>query len=481
MDFRTHPKCTPEELKGQSEALRQTEIKLLRQLEDVRTSKSHIDMRIQRLTNEAAAVSCLPNEILSFIFRECMPALCESSWDDHVTSARYKLPFVIVASHVNRRFRQVAIGTPQLWAHIRYSVAMPLELLDAMLERSATCLLSLWLRDGNKWDVTIHHILDKILLHAGRLLRFHVIGFHASFISSTISALHLLVAPHLRALELGEFGNEMPIRNLSRAHGFMESCPALSSLTLSGISLVKCWPPLASLTHLDLYMPDRWESLSYENFAEALLATPLLTDLTVFCNVMPPPGGGIIPTIHLPGLLSLEVGFRHSNRYIPDIYSILDTPQLKKLDISFLPDAMDLRLPSFTDFIRTRGRSCYSALRSVTLNDMDFTHHLDVDFIRALPSVDEVCLLRSSEDEFLRILFEEDIDSNTPLWRDLCRLAVSEFDIDLLCRFISHRIDVKRPLKILQLISAGKKLHFTDHRIQWLKDRVQLGYLAFDD
>ncbi|KIM76406.1 hypothetical protein PILCRDRAFT_826412 [Piloderma croceum F 1598] len=476
MNFRTHTKLALEELTGQSEALRQTEIKLLRQLEDVRTSKSHIDVRIQGLTNEVAPVSCLPNEILSSIFRECMPALSESSWDDpnnHIDTARYELPFIIVASHVNRRFRQVAIGTPQLWADIRYSLAMSLELLDAMLERSATCLLSLWLRDDNERAVTVHRVFAKIFRHAGRLHRFHAIGFHASFISSTISALHPLVAPHLRALELGQFGDEMPIGTLSRAHGFMQNCPSLSSLSLSGISLVKCWPPLASLTHLDLYMPHDWAPLSYENFAEALLATPLLTDLTVFCNVIPPRGGGIIPTIHLPGLLSLEVGFRFPNRNIPDIYSILDRPILEKLYISFLPDAADLQPPSFTDFIRARGRSCYSALRSVALSDMDYTHRLDADFIRALPSVDEVCLLRSSEDDFLRILSEEDIDSYTPLWRDLYMLTVSEFDIDLLCRFISHRIDVKRPLKILQLFPA-RQSRITDDRIQWLKDHVQV-------
>jgi hypothetical protein len=483
MDFRTHAKCALEELKGQSEALRQTEIKLLRQLEDVRTSKSHIDVRIQGLTNEAAPVSCLPNEILSSIFRECMPALCESSWDDpntHIDTALYELPFIIVASHVNRRFRQVAIGAPQLWAHIRYSLARPLELLDVMLERSATCLLTLWLRDGNERAVTVHHVFAKIFLHAGRLHRFHAIGFHASFISSTISSLHPLVAPHLKVLELGQFGDEMPLGTLSRVHGFMENCPALSSLSLSGISLVKCWPPLASLTQLDLYMPDDWAPLSYEDFAEALLATPLLTDLTVFCNVIPPRGGGIIPTIHLPGLLSLEVGFRYPDRNIPDIYniiilySILDTPKLQQLVISFVPDATDLQPPSFTDFIRAQGRSCYPALRSVALSNMDYTHRLDADFIRALPSVDEVYLLRSSEDDFLRILSEEDIDSYTPLWRDLLSLTVSEFDIDLLCRFISHRIDVKRPLKTLQLIPTGKSSHITDDRIHWLKDRVQL-------
>jgi hypothetical protein len=105
-----------------------------------RTYALQRNAEIVLLINKIAPLSCLPNEATSL----CTSLLEDHDWDnadDYLDTSSYELPSVVVNSH-DIRFHEVTIDVPHLWADIRSSLTMPLELLEAILERSARCLLT---------------------------------------------------------------------------------------------------------------------------------------------------------------------------------------------------------------------------------------------------------------------------------------------------------------------------------------------------
>jgi hypothetical protein len=85
------------------------------------------------LENRVIQILSLPNELLSIIFEH-----------GHLHSPSCgSLPFEIVVSHLNRRFRAIAISTRLLWIKIEISLTTPFDKVMAYLKRSGTSAIEL--------------------------------------------------------------------------------------------------------------------------------------------------------------------------------------------------------------------------------------------------------------------------------------------------------------------------------------------------
>src|SRR6202042_1837830 len=80
-----------------------------------------------RTRNEAAAISSIPNEILADIF-ELLFFCAEPK--------QQELPPEILLSQIIRRWRNVALSTPRLWAKVYVGFRRPLVVADTYFRRS---------------------------------------------------------------------------------------------------------------------------------------------------------------------------------------------------------------------------------------------------------------------------------------------------------------------------------------------------------
>jgi len=124
----------------------------------------HVHAQIHELTNRLAPISTLPTEVIGAILEINLHS-------DIMERYAERLPSIVVASHINRRFLEVAIGTPTLWTNLDFSL-MKSPLLDTMLERSGTCLVDIYLQHHD--PVVFNHMRARIIPHVGRWRVFRI-------------------------------------------------------------------------------------------------------------------------------------------------------------------------------------------------------------------------------------------------------------------------------------------------------------------
>lgn len=133
-------------------------------MEDVHAIIKDVDPSQQAaaITNSFSPISCLPTETLVAVL-----VLNQHDDDAWWIGEDCSLPSIIVACHVNRRFREVAIDMPSLWSNINFSAKTSLGLLEAHLERSQGCLLDIRIRYID-CDYTIHFVNDLLIRNIHR-------------------------------------------------------------------------------------------------------------------------------------------------------------------------------------------------------------------------------------------------------------------------------------------------------------------------
>jgi hypothetical protein len=135
-------------LLGREVEIKNAKAQLLSQLDELNDSLAHIRVCIAEIrdVNRDAITSSLPNETLAAIF-EAGLALTKQpyvvSWNPR--SPQRSKPFEILVSSVSRRWRNVALQTPQLWTDLRINVSKFTagDMLDLYLSRSKSCLLDI--------------------------------------------------------------------------------------------------------------------------------------------------------------------------------------------------------------------------------------------------------------------------------------------------------------------------------------------------
>ena len=214
--------------------------KFKRQLVTIKAAMIDVESQIITMTNTLAPVSSIPNEILAIIFKEVCGSDGYSS--DGIDAPRSNLPSMVLVSHINRRFRHVAIDTPSLWArvHIHLSSTLDIHLMDAYLERSKSNVLRIWIIGVTRQLDSLHKVVGKLLPHTGRWKTLSVLSDMETVMRQIVSSLQHLCVPQLesihiqlKVLPLGTTGTQVRI--------FQGGAPALKSVVLRNINLLG-WP-----------------------------------------------------------------------------------------------------------------------------------------------------------------------------------------------------------------------------------------------
>lgn len=457
--------------------LEETKIELHRQLAQIRNHLQDAGVLEAALSESLRLnppVSILPSEILEEIFQQGL-SLDDHLWDNHLwfkDESRGRVPFILIASHVNHQWRGVAIDNSRFWGNLKISSSQSVTYLDMFLGRSGTCPLDIRVRAGQNWDI----VKDKIKPLARRWRLFSGSSFSAFDVDKMVSLLLPLSTPELEVLRIESYDHFMRIRRAPDVLPILEGgAPKLSSLYLLDINLNSCFPPLSSLKSLDLYMYRPGVPLELDEARDVLTASPSLTHLKLASSVM----GSVscrheLPPIKLPSLRTLEVSF--DLNCAPDrlicILVALETPILESLVIDRAPSPNIERIISAINGLRSAQD--YSALHTLMFWDVDCAKWIDPTFIRIMSAVTFLTIVRSAEDTILRILLEQDTNKDAPLWPDLRTLKVSVFDVELLCNVITDRIDKGRAIQTLTIVHDSEVSKIPQDRIEWLKERIKV-------
>jgi hypothetical protein len=244
----------------------------LRQLRELDTLLGSLWSQFKEITNRAAPVASLPNEILSAIFEAgcLLPRL-----------QKPEPSFEILVSQVSRRWRDVAIGTPSLWTNVVVSNSGSACFAEAYLMRSGTLPLDLQV------DISYNPLMKLatgiIAPHASRWRR---LCLRCQHICAIFEWFHSIFASRLEFLQIslaeGIADDGEELSEASRV--FVGGTPSLQTLRLQGIGLQHCTPQSATLTTLHLHT--LWRAYKPPNFCEMLSNLPVLVHLVIHGGVV---------------------------------------------------------------------------------------------------------------------------------------------------------------------------------------------------
>ena len=205
-------------------------------------------------TNQLAPISSLPNELLSAIFEY-----------GHLSSPlRTTPPIEIVLSHINQRFRDVALNTQSLWTRIKVFFRTPFNKVIAYLHRSGTSPLHLDIHmdidsSSNSQLEPDSHIYtiaewETIMSHMSRCRHISVRCNKTYVVDDIIVSLRTVYAPVLQSLKIECPNNNGRVAARQGPYGkiFDGGAPALTVVRLDEWALQRCLPPLSGVTSLTL-------------------------------------------------------------------------------------------------------------------------------------------------------------------------------------------------------------------------------------
>lgn len=273
----------------------------------------------------------IPNEVLTIIFR-------------HSASELHGCPFPITLSHVCHRWREITLNTASLWTLIFIYDRLCTESLQVQLSRSKCLPLEIHLVQPTKARVLDYFVRIKAVQARLREAIHTVHRWHSMSIQSSTrdAAVEVFDALHgLRAPLLQRFDVFLEPDGLNRATVFRETrrilirgAPLLKSVSLDGVILLECQPPLSDLTNLTLDFADF--VMPFELFRHALNETKHLETLRLvsprFCD-RPMDAELCIPSIsHLTIKFAETDDTRHD---LVDYWTPLLAPRLRSVMIIF--------------------------------------------------------------------------------------------------------------------------------------------------
>ncbi|KAG7089902.1 hypothetical protein E1B28_011535 [Marasmius oreades] len=418
-------------------------MRLLTEVEQVEQQILLAQLKFATLSNEAAPISRLPDELLTSIF-----ALTRQE-----DTPRSKA-FQVVASHVCAKWRAVATTTPLLWSEIQViltfrnakskaEVDTELDRLNAYLTRSNSCIFSLKMEViGN---INLEPFLQLLGLQMYRCQRLSFsISNHSSPVSQLLHHFGSLEAPILQHLSIHIpycrlFDYDTRQLDLVRANILQGGAPALQFLRVTGIA-GHLQPPLSRLTtlHLD---GSHMDGLSFEQFRDILQSTPevinlSLNDLWVETPVISS------PQISIPNLRCLRIRARPEY----DLHSLLINLPVTQLESCAMSQIASFRPIEFTN------------VKSLTLEHCSLIPEDVGNLILGFPAIQSLTLVSGNPSSILFALGYP----GTPIWWPKLKLL---FLNDLFVRAIPIFLDAihnrqatETPLERLYLDRETRKL-----------------------
>ena len=422
-------------------------------------------MRRQRnsLKNQIVPISSLPNELLITIFEHCYPPS---------PSSRTGPAIEIVLSHVNQRFRDIAMNARLLWSRIEVSFRTPFDKVIAYLQRSMNSPFDLYIdidtnlgsRSDSQLDPDVHLYTisewEIIMSYMARCRRLSARCNDPYIIDDLINGLHMVNAPLLRSLQLEHSGREVNLHRGPYLKIMDSGAPTLTAVWLEGC---QCLPPLTGVTSLTL-LHGAWR-MTWPDLRGILAKCLSLIHLEIgdiFDGYVP---DNFESTIILPILRSLGVSTYGYNG-IPHLKQILlaiSAPALESLTMNDIVEA------DLVDVSRLQNSDRFPGLRYLNVSLLpgeQFGQESWTSFCSVLPRIIHFTL-RSDEDNSvgaetliaaLAYSLAESASPTLPLiLPELNTLSfgwVSVRTAMLLCDLVSKRHAAGWPLRSLQLPMA---------------------------
>jgi hypothetical protein len=426
-----------------------------------------LDLQHAKFVNSCTLVCSLPIEVLSRIFelgQTVEQDELQDVDDDSDADDGHHLTFEVSMSHVSSHFRNVALGTHNLWRSIDIHIQSK-ESIAAYLSRSNGC--GLWVRLARRLaNANGRAKLDITLPHVYRYRRLVIDTINEETDNPVIRRFHETSAPILEHLSVSvEEAEETAVARIGMLAGGAEQ---LSFVRLRGLAMSLFQPPLGMVTtlHLDQTLP---LPIHFSTFLRILTASPSLAHLSVYGDIVSPLAwAGAMNTIDLPNLRSLRIcgigGSIYSN-----LLSNIDAPCLNSL---VLKDAQEFDLESFW---ASPNMLKFPQLHHLTFCDFEFSSHAYADVFRAFPAIKRFTTTWCSPATpmILLLLARPAKGLNIP-WPDLHTLSflLNLYDDDLIKDVVQNREAVGCPLVRLRL---GTSHHPSALRqYHWLQENVVL-------
>ncbi|KAF9496537.1 hypothetical protein BDN71DRAFT_1415385 [Pleurotus eryngii] len=395
---------------------------------------------------EYTPLSHIPDDVLSYMF---------SIGQDHVTMSSLKeqddtrsFPFELLVSHVNHRWRCVAINSPSLWRRVDVVPEKTEEETQTYLERSKTYPTDIRV-DGWPWerpmplafvDSLAHNtqywrqaVINVSLDYPYHLLLGHLENYpmalaHLEHISLCVAAIkHLSDDPTL----------EPELTQIMRA-----GAPRLKFVRLRGIAPHFFRPPMAAVVTLHIELT-RAIPLSYNTLEAILTASPSLANFSLYGDVIhfpdwPPPGSELI---HLPGLKSLRLRGPQSWLY-PNFLLRITAPALYSLYLKAVQET-DLE-----PFWASSTPCTFPSLRALTFCGFDFSYLSYYKAYTAFPHISRFTLLNTSFDIPIIVTLLGHRSPDARIWPQLRELSIP-YDISddqQLYDMVALRAETRTPL-----------------------------------
>ena len=439
-------------------------------------------------------VSALPVEVLALIFvytqrsiktvhssRRSSPASDVDTEESSLCSAlSLSANMEITISHVCSHWRTVALNYPRLWVNIHLTPHTTPGELSAYVKRSKDCPVNVNLHLG---DSDIGSLEAELLITIVQRWRKLVVEFHGQIRSDMFLAhLHRLEAPSLahfsvnvnahHHLELMSRSMNDPLPQI-----FAGGTPALSFLRLGCHAMSFYRPPLTTITTLHLDQTSHLP-ISYALFRRLVTSSPLLSNLSIYGDMIDADRWPSGSTIELPALRSLRIYGRSGFIYCGLLLSI-SAPNLESL---ILKGVLHHDLDELCD---SPQMPKFPALQSLTFCDFECTDSTYRRLFHAFPAITHFTTLHSSRStpRVVRLIggkgFNAGLASTSevhPPWPELHTLTLLfNFDDETpIIRMVNARRRLKYPLTKLRLGAMRGQYDRTRRLSHLLQEHVQV-------
>ena len=416
--------------------------------------------------NQIAPISSLPNELLGAIFEY-----------GHLSSlslrTRTRPPIEMVLSHVNQRFRDVAMNTRLLWTRIEVFIRTHFNKVVAYFQRSRTYPFDLYLDidvdDVSPWpdsqlqpDSPIYTNSEwrTIISYMTRCREFSVRSNDLDVVDHIIVALQTVNAPLLRSLKIKcpyadqVFEPHGPYRKIVEG-----GAPALTAVWLEGLGLHQCLPPLTrvtSLTLLEVSWGIKWSDL--RDILRGSLALTCLAIGDIFAEDIPI---NFESSIILPSLQSLYI-FVDDHDGAPHIEQILVALSAPVLETLAINNVVEIDL---VDVSQLQNSDRFPYLRYLSVSPSPGEHISQASwtlFCSVFPRIvrfalrSDVYETAGAESLITALGYSPDGTASTaplilPELHTLSFSHISEHTSELLCGLVSTWHAAGWPLRLLQL------------------------------
>jgi hypothetical protein len=381
--------------------------------EELSRSIRNLQVHAARLQNQKAAVSRIPSDVLSIIFKEC----CQFNpqWSG-VLSLLRQSPIEVRLSHVSSHWRDVALTTPSLWSSIHYPFEHREDSLTEYLKRSEGSLLDIYIGPWTKHPLMERVVTNVILPHLPRFRQLVLDAVSRETLAALLEMFRDVSAPALTQLRVMCRGQISAAGPLATASLFTRGAPSLSDVRLDSVAVIL--PQTEAKTLHFCSPPGLPFLLTRGGLFNAVSAFPSLHTLhlksAVELNNSTP-----VPVIHLPSLrelavhgLALATGLR--------VFDVISTPNIESL---YLVDMKSCAVSAIHKFIAQSYPDAFQSLRVLRYVRCEFSEDMDVHFLRATPGISELLVPVDKTNYLIRMLVNSDkqaaIHGCAPLWPEL--------------------------------------------------------------